>query len=85
MKNREVDISEHRSRALTREDVISSDLIYAMSVEHAFFITGLVPFAKEKIKVWNITDPIGMGIQVYEDVMKAIEKKTKENWSEIAA
>ncbi len=83
MKNREVDISAHRSKPCTREDVMESDLIFAMSTEHFVFITGMVPGIKEKVRVLNIPDPIGMGIMIYEEVLKNIEKKLTEQWSEI--
>lgn len=83
MKNREVDISTHRSRMCTREDIMNSDLILAMSQQHNIFITGMVPSAKAKMKVLNIIDPIGMSMSVYEDVMNVIEKKIKDLWPEI--
>ena len=85
MKNREVDISSHRSRACTRRDVWDADLIFAMSEEHCNFIAGMVPEAKEKIQVLNIPDPIGMGMYIYEEVIEALERKLKEKWNDIAA
>lgn len=81
MKNREIDISEHQSKPCTREDVIEADAIIAMGGEHSQFITGLVPAAKDKIKVFNIRDPIGCGMNVYEEVAQVIEKSLKENWN----
>ena len=85
MKNREVDISGHRSRPCAREDVLDADLVFAMSNEHFIFITGFVPEAKNKIKVFNIPDPIGMGMMIYEEVANSIEKRIKEYWKEIIA
>ena len=85
MKNREIDISGHRSRPCVREDVVDADIIFAMSQEHGTFLSGLVPGLKEKIKVLNIPDPIGMGIMVYEEVIASVDKKMKENWNQIAA
>lgn len=83
MKNREVDISAHRSKPCSREDVMNADLILAMGQQHYVFITGMVPQAKEKIRVLNVLDPIGMSMGVYEDVMNVIEKKCKDLWKEI--
>lgn len=83
MKNREVDISEHRSRQCTREDILSADVILAMSQQHALFITSMMPSAREKIKVLNVMDPIGMSLPVYEDVMNVIEKKMQSLWFDI--
>lgn len=85
MRNREVDITAHRSRPCTREDVLDSDLIYAMGQEHFLFMAGLVPNAKDKMRVWNIPDPIGMGMLMYEEVIKSIEKKIRDAWKEIIA
>lgn len=85
MKNREVDISAHRSRACQRQDIEDADMVFAMSHEHYAFIVGLYPGAREKIKVLNIPDPIGMGMMIYEEVIKAIEKKVRDHWKEIIA
>ena len=83
MKNREIDISTHRTRACRREDVLEADLILAMSQEHYDFLTGLVAGVKGKIKVLEVKDPIGLGIPVYEEVVQDLEKKLKEGWEEI--
>ncbi len=83
MKNREIDISEHRSQQCTREDILSADLILAMSQQHYMFITSMMPAAREKIKVLNVIDPIGMSMSVYEDVMNVIEKKMQSLWFDI--
>ncbi len=83
MKNREIDITAHKSRPCSREDIIDSDLIFTMGPEHSQFIAGLVPESKNKIKLLNIPDPIGMGMMIYEEVIRSIEKKMKDNWSAI--
>ena len=83
MKNREIDISDHRSRSCRREDILESDLIIAMSQEHYDFLAGLVPVVKGKIKVLDVKDPIGQGIPVYEEVVRDLEKKLKKEWDEI--
>ena len=84
-KNREIDISDHRSKPCMREDAANADLIIAMSQQHAHFITGMIPEAKDKITVLNVMDPIGMGMTVYEEVIALIEKKLKVMWKEIVA
>lgn len=83
MKNREIDITAHQSKPCMREDVMDADLIFAMGQEHAVFISGMIPGAKDKVITLNIPDPIGMGMQMYEEVIRTIEKKTKEHWKEI--
>lgn len=83
MKNREIDISDHRTRACRREEVLEADLILVMSQEHSDFLTGLVTGVKDKIKVLYIKDPIGLGIPVYEEVVQELEEKLKNEWEEI--
>ena len=83
MKNREIDISDHRTRSCRREDILDSDLILAMSRDHYDFLVGLVPEVQRKIKVFEITDPIGLGMSVYEEVVKKLEEKIKSEWQEI--
>lgn len=85
MKNREIDISSHRSRPCTREDVADADLIIAMGQEHFVFLAGMVPGAKDKIITLGIPDPIGMGMMIYEQVIQSIENKMKEHWARIIA
>jgi protein-tyrosine phosphatase len=85
MKNREIDISEHRSHGCTREDVREADLILAMSQEHADFVLSLDPTAKVRLVVLNVPDPIGMGMMAYEEVIRVMETKLKENWSKIVS
>ncbi len=83
MQNREVDISKHTSKLCKRQDIEDADVVFAMSHEHYVFISGLFPAAKDKIIVLNIPDPIGMGMLIYEEVIKNIEKKTREFWPRI--
>ena len=59
--------------------------IFAMSEEHYGFIVGMVPSAKDRVKVLDIPDPIGMGVMIYEKVIQSIEKKLRDAWNEIIA
>ncbi|MDP3920438.1 MAG: L-threonylcarbamoyladenylate synthase [Candidatus Omnitrophota bacterium] len=83
MKNRDMDISEHRSKPCTRFDVLDADMVIAMGPQHATFISSILRGTKEKLKVLNIMDPIGMSITVYEEVFLAIEHKMNDLWDEI--
>ncbi len=85
MQNREIDISKHQSKLCTRTDIEDADIVFCMSHEHYVFITGLYPAAKDKIIVLGVPDPIGMGMLIYEEVIKSIEKKTKDFWQKIIA
>lgn len=83
MRNREIDISDHAAQPCSRKDIMDADLILAMSDEHAEFITGLVPSAREKIRVLNVPDPVGLHRDVYEETINLIEKKLKGMWHDI--
>ena len=83
MKNREIDITDHRSKLCMREDVLTSDLILAMSRDHAIFLSGLMPASKEKIRMLDVADPIGLPMQVYEKTIQQIEKKLQAMWPEL--
>lgn len=85
MKNREIDISEHRTRICAKEDVIEADIILAMSKEHHTFITSLFPDAKNKTKVFNVNDPIGSPISVYEQAINEIERNLDDCWDWLVA
>lgn len=85
MKNREIDISGHISQTATRRDILEADLILCMSQEHAAFILGMVQGSREKIRVLEIPDPIGMSMAVYEQVGTMIDKKMKDLWNDIVA
>lgn len=85
MKNLEIDIASHRSRPCTREDVNQSDLILAMAKEHADFIGNLMPQARNKMRILNVVDPIGMNLLIYEAVLSDIDKKMKNIWKDIVA
>lgn len=83
MKNREIDISTHRSHCCRQEDIMDADLIIAMAAEHSDFIMNLAPAARNKVMMFDIPDPIGMGMPVYEDVVKKLEEKIRKEWQDI--
>ena len=83
MKNREVDISGHRSRQLTPELVKEATVIVAMNPSHVESLKADYPEAKKKVVTFNIPDPIGMSIRVYEDTVQSIQDEMKSKWSDI--
>ncbi len=83
MKNREVDISGHRSRTCRLEDIWGADLILAMGEQHAVALSSMLESAKNKTIILNIPDPIGLGVSIYENTIQAIQSKLREHWSEI--
>jgi protein-tyrosine phosphatase len=72
LKGMGLDISRHRSRALTVELIHQADVIYAMSRGHARAVSTLVPSAADKVIALDperdIEDPIGGDISLYVQV-----------------
>ncbi|MFN2490447.1 MAG: low molecular weight protein arginine phosphatase [Actinomycetota bacterium] len=53
LADRGVDLSEHRSRPLTRAEVLTADLVIAMERAHVREVTRLAPEAAEKVLLLN--------------------------------
>jgi tRNA threonylcarbamoyl adenosine modification protein (Sua5/YciO/YrdC/YwlC family) len=84
---RGVDITKHRSLALSRELIEQSDVIYAMSRFHLMQIVSMCPNATERCSLLaetvDIPDPIGQSMEVYENVASVIEKAVKKRIEEL--
>jgi tRNA threonylcarbamoyl adenosine modification protein (Sua5/YciO/YrdC/YwlC family) len=83
MRNREIDLSGFRSHRCRKGDLWSSDLVLAMSTQHAEAMADMLPSAKEKMITLNVEDPIGMSMQVYEKTLLDIESKMKQYMDKI--
>jgi tRNA threonylcarbamoyl adenosine modification protein (Sua5/YciO/YrdC/YwlC family) len=83
MRNREIDLSGFRSRRCRKGDLWSSDLVLAMSTQHAEAMADMLPSVKEKMITLNVEDPIGMSMQVYEKTLLDIESKMKQYMDKI--
>ena len=81
--NREIDVSEFRSRRCRKGDLWCSDLVLAMAEQHAEDVKAMLPSTKEKMIILNVEDPIGMGMQVYEKTLLEIESKMKQHMKKI--
>ena len=83
---RKVDISGHVSRALSRELIEQSDLIFAMSAAHRERVIDFEPSAAEKcillVEAADIPDPIGQSRQVYDECAEIIEEAITKRISE---
>lgn len=77
LKNRQIDISHHRTRVFRKSDVWGADLIFAMGPQHAAEVERLLASAREKTVTLDVPDPIGMGISIYESTLHEIEIKLK--------
>lgn len=83
MRNREVDISAHRSRRLKPEFLKEATLILAMNSSHAEELLKTNPEVKSKLMVFQIADPIGMSIRTYEETIQSIQAQLAKQWAEI--
>ena len=77
-----VDISAHRSSALTRHLIEQSDLIYVMSQAHGQAVIEISPEAAEKCMLLaedrDIEDPIGQSQSVYDSCADLINNAVKK-------
>jgi len=77
-----IDVSKHRSRALTSAEAEASDYIFAMTKNHREQILEICPGAGEKCLLLDaggeIGDPIGAGVDVYEKCAQQIERALLE-------
>ena len=82
------DISEHRSRALTRDLVEEADLVLVMAPEHRDFIRRFFPDVQENVFLLRqigrdqgdpidpvIEDPIGGNLEVYRGCIRLIQEE----------
>lgn len=60
-----VDISEHRSRLLTRAIARDADMIVCMTQEHYDILNRIIPEEKLYILGGGIDDPYGCDLEVY--------------------
>jgi len=83
MRNREIDLSQFRSRSCRKGDLWSAELVLAMSPQHAEDIVRMMPSVKAKMITLNVEDPIGMGMDTYEKTLLDIETKMKQHMNKI--
>lgn len=80
-----IDISNHRSRQLTRGMILESDVILAMSKSHEERILTIAPEAKNRVFLvkefakiggdsLDIPDPMGMSIEMYARTLEVIKE-----------
>ena len=90
MKREGVDVSGFRSKFLTDEMIVNSDLILVMAAHHMDDIIGRIPEAASRTRMLkqygrlddsrasedlDIYDPIGRSIEVYEEILTEIKKE----------
>jgi protein-tyrosine phosphatase len=90
MRRRGIDLSGHRSRALTRDLIASADVIYVMTSRHARVVLGIDPRAAERVQLLDpegadVEDPIGSPLDEYERVASNLERMIAERLKELDA
>lgn len=84
LKNASIDISQHRSSPLTHELIRKADLILGMTPFHVQFALRMSDDAKDKtfllkeyaesdVKNYQISDPMGMTLEVYKRVYREMK------------
>lgn len=68
-----IDLSGHRSRRATAEQLRRADLIIAMSPSHALAAQSLGA-DPARVRVWPVPDPFGRGLEVYRRTRDALEE-----------
>jgi protein-tyrosine phosphatase len=82
-KIRDADASKHKARQLTRESILDSDLILALSPNHYNIILEIAPEAFDRTYLLKefpergdnregVKDPVGMTLDVYNEVFLEI-------------
>lgn len=85
MLERGIDISSHRARQLTKEDVEGADVVFTMTENHKKAVLNVLPHTKDKVHTIgeytggkDISDPYGADAEVYKsccrELYESIEK-----------
>ena len=68
MREKEIDISDHSARPVTRELMEEADLIFALGRNHALILEEWMPDISSRVHLVHpdgIDDPIGMPVEHY--------------------
>jgi protein-tyrosine phosphatase len=88
-----LELTEHYSRQLLPEHIVSADLILTMTDRHKKVVISLVPAIRHRIYTLaeyaledgEITDPYGGSVTVYQACAKQIAKIVDKAWVKIVA
>ena len=87
MKARGIDLSRHRSSALTLDAIRRADYIFAMTPSHMRAATAMSPAAAERCRLLDeqgIEDPIGGEESEYAECAERIEEALRRKLEEIS-
>ena len=86
-RQHDIPLQEHQSVPITPRQIGESDCLFVMSRGHLQSIVKFYPEAAEKCFLLDengdIADPVGQGVEVYQQCFKQIEKAVKQRVSEI--
>jgi tRNA threonylcarbamoyl adenosine modification protein (Sua5/YciO/YrdC/YwlC family) len=86
-RQQRIDVTDHRSRPLTLDEIEKSDIIYVMSQSHWENVVRLLPSAKDKCfvldRTGDIDDPVGWDRDVYQECFNRIKKAITGRTNEI--
>jgi len=86
LRARGIDISHHRSKALSADLIHRADYVFAMTDGHLRSIISMVPSAKDQCRRLdndNIEDPIGGDLEVYSRCADRLEDALRRQLEEI--
>lgn len=78
MKEDGIDLTKHRARRITLEDIDNASLIFVMSEAHKQLLSQALPTSAEKIRVMNISDPFGGTLEDYRACREEIKGWLKQ-------
>ncbi|EQF22736.1 low molecular weight protein-tyrosine-phosphatase ywlE [Clostridioides difficile CD160] len=87
LKELGIDLSNHRSKVITKELIDNSDIILTMTKYHKEILVQAVPKCKEKVYTFkgfvneneaDISDPFGGNLDTYRDTMEEIMYSVNE-------
>jgi len=86
MRERGIDIRDHRSRPLTPDLVDGAEAIFVMSSSHAHTIEEWFPDASPKVRLLDpegVPDPVGQSVERYRETADLLEQRIEEALDEI--
>lgn len=83
LANQNIDLSGHRSKPADASLVVAADVIFCMSLSHQRALFDNYSVGEEKVIVLNVSDPIGFGLQVYQDCFDQIVAGVQANMNKV--
>ncbi len=82
-----IDISQHKSNALTRKRIEEADIVFVMTQDHKKNVLKICPGSEKKCVLLssegNIVDPIGRGQKAYNECSDIIESSLNKRLKEL--